>query len=156
MTKLTQHEWSLLLIAGFRADWTLIRVLCLAAGEPPWPKGRIGKKHTKEQIDELFSQAKGLHPSIQAKNGRQVSIAKPVRGLLAERAPLAADALWDGDEEKARRLMTVPLKRSQTVSTREGRTTVTSAGRTMRKNIERTKFISARSLDKGHDWHTVK
>lgn len=160
MANITQHEWEMILIAAFKANWSILRTLYAADGDwLPWKKGERRPQTSRERIAELFSNVAGLQPSVTSTiRGAtlQVRINQPVRAFLDRKAPLAASALWDGDEKKAARMMRIPIKTTKTYRTRMGITTVDKIGRELRTLVKTTRFIRARELTKEHDWSTVK
>lgn len=160
MANITQHEWEMILVAAFKADWSILRVLFAADGDwLPWKKGERRPKLSRERISELFSNVEGLEPSVTSTVRGvtlQTRIGLPVRAFLDRKAPFAAAALWDGDEKKAVRMMRIPLKTSKTYRTRMGMTSMDREGRELRTLVKTTRFINARDLTKKYDWNTIK
>jgi len=139
--KISQAKWVDALIWGWQKDVSMAAVLARAAQLPG------GRKLAPFEWDAVARQAGGLCPRLAISD----SLRNAARVWIANHAKLANDALWDGDIERAKKLMAAGGR------AKDGRAQqIKQARAEMSKNMRGKVYLAPRSRDKSSDWKTVK
>lgn len=142
--RITQHEWTMVLISTWRANYSLFKALAIVNGE--LPTRTVGTTRLKELIDSVSH----LYPPV----GRSQP-AMPVRAFVARCSYAASEAMWSGDENLAAKLMSTPVIQ-KTARASQGLTQADAQYARMVRTIRCTTFVKKRELTKKSDWATVK
>lgn len=134
----SQDAWENALIEGFKNDWRIMAVLASAAG--------LHRALTNDDYARLATRASQLLPAL----SNRVGWGNCIRIWIANHAMFANEALWDLNYPLAKKL----LKKG---GERKGRKSAMFSDLVKEKRASSgARFISARDLDKKHDWKTVK
>jgi hypothetical protein len=148
---LTQHEWTMLLIATWRADKRIIAAIHLAAGVVE------RRRLTTTELQEVLADITRLRPNLVG----CYRLTMPVRVFLARFAAGAAEALYAGDEKLAAKRMTRPQQEPRVFKTAKFDSTDGNAyerhkNKLLYESVGGRREIKFRERDKKHDWKTVK
>ena len=136
----SQADWHRALLDGWRRGLSVAWCLARAAG--------IDESHIPDEVWEAMKRrAAQLVPQL-----AEFTISKqPVRVWIANHATFANDALWDGDYEKALRLLGKGGRRA------DSRVAARREVKKLKKEATKGKLlIRARQYDKRSDWGTLK
>lgn len=135
----TQANWEDALIAGFRKDLSMASVLAIATG--------LKRQIIGSEWDVLMARAGSLKPSL----NKYTSLKNPARVWIAKNAKAARDALWDGDFDKAKRLLKIGGKDSSHLA--EARV---SAKKEQAKDMRGKVYLNCREKDTRRAWNVCK